>query len=193
MSMIMNHDITSLMGQRIMQRNSLAMKRSLEKLSTGLRTKIADVDNTAGLAISETMRSRIFGMEKALYNTQDGISLIQTASGALEQTNSMLMRMRELSVQAANDVLTQQDRSYIQVEINEIRDEITRLANTTQFNRKKILSGDNAVLWSSTDKQVKAVINGGIRSIDQFGQKYAVDENLTFSRLSMRTLSAIKA
>ncbi|MBQ7578897.1 MAG: flagellin, partial [Synergistaceae bacterium] len=93
MSMIMNHDITSLMGQRIMMRNSLAMKRSLEKLSTGLRTKIADLDNTAGLAISETMRSRIFGMEKALYNTQDGISLIQTASGALEQTNSMLMRM----------------------------------------------------------------------------------------------------
>ncbi|MBQ7560561.1 MAG: flagellin [Synergistaceae bacterium] len=181
MSMIMNHDITSLMGQRIMMRNSLAMKRSLEKLSTGLRTKIADVDNTAGLAISETMRSRIFGMEKALYNTQDGISLIQTASGALEQTNSMLMRMRELSVQAANDVLTQQDRSYIQVEINEIRDEITRLANTTQFNRKKILSGDNAVLWSSTDKQVKAVINGGIRSIDQFGQKYALDGNYKIS------------
>ncbi|MBQ7577467.1 MAG: flagellin [Synergistaceae bacterium] len=177
MSMIMNHDITSLMGQRIMMRNSLAMKRSLEKLSTGLRTKIADLDNTAGLAISETMRSRIFGMEKALYNTQDGISLIQTASGALEQTNSMLMRMRELSVQAANDVLTQQDRSYIQVEINEIRDEITRLANTTQFNRKKILSGDNAVLWSSTSKEVKAIVNGGIRSIDQFGQKYAVDGN----------------
>ena len=177
MSMIMNHDITSLMGQRIMMKNSLAMRRSLQKLSTGLRTKIADLDNTAGLAISETMRSRIFGMEKALYNTQDGISLIQTASGALEQTNSMLMRMRELSVQAANDVLTQQDRSYIQVEINEIRDEITRLANTTQFNRKKILSGDNAVLWSSTSKEVKAIVNGGIRSIDNYGQKYAVDGN----------------
>ena len=125
MSMIMNHDMTAIMGQRILQRNSLAMKRSLEKLSSGLRTKIADVDNTAGLAISETMLSRIGGMEKALNNSQDGISMIQTASGALEQTQSMLMRMRELSVQAANDVLTQQDRSYIQVEINEIRDEIS--------------------------------------------------------------------
>lgn len=177
MSMIMNHDITSLMGQRIMQKNTLAMKRSLEKLSTGMRTKIADVDNTAGLAISETMRSRIFGMDKALYNTQDGISLIQTANGALDQTQSMLSRMRELAVQAANDVLTQQDRSYIQVEINEIRDQISLIAETTQFNRKKILSGDNAVLWSSTDSKLKAVIKGGLRSIDQFGQKYAVDGN----------------
>ena len=158
MSMIVNHDVVSLMGQRIMQKNSLAIRRSLEKLSTGLRTKIADVDNTAGLAISETMRSRIGGMEKALNNTQDGISMIQTASGALDQTQGMLRRMRELTVQAANDVLTQQDRSYIQTEINEIRDGITRLAETTQFNRKRILSGDNAVLWSSTDKNARAII-----------------------------------
>ncbi|MBQ7220326.1 MAG: flagellin [Synergistaceae bacterium] len=177
MSMIMNHDMTAIMGQRIMQRNSLAMKRSLEKLSSGLRTKIADVDNTAGLAISETMLSRIGGMEKALNNSQDGISLIQTASGALEQTQSMLMRMRELSVQAANDTLTQQDRSYIQVEINEIRDEITNLGNNTQFNRKNILSGDNAVIWSSSDSRVSAIVNGGLRSIDSYGQKYALDGN----------------
>ena len=175
--MIMNHDMTAIMGQRIMQRNSLAMKRSLEKLSSGLRTKIADVDNTAGLAISETMLSRIGGMEKALNNSQDGISLIQTASGALEQTQSMLMRMRELTVQAANDVLTQQDRSYIQVEINEIRDEITNLGNNTQFNRKNILSGDSAVIWSSSNDRVSAVINGGLRSIDNYGQKYALDGN----------------
>ncbi|MBQ7155990.1 MAG: flagellin [Synergistaceae bacterium] len=177
MSMIMNHDMTAIMGQRIMQRNSLAMRRSLEKLSSGLRTKIADVDNTAGLAISETMRSRIGGMEKALNNSQDGISMIQTAAGALEQTQSMLMRMRELTVQAANDVLTQQDRSYIQVEINEIRDEINSIANNTQFNRKNILSGDSAAIWSSTDSKVKAIVNGGMRSIDNYGQKYAVDGN----------------
>ena len=177
MTMIMNHDITALMGQRIMQRNSLAMKRSLEKLSSGMRTKIADLDHTAELAIGETMRSRIYGMEKALYNTQDGISMIQTATGALDQTQSMLMRMRELSVQAANDVLTQQDRGYIQTEINEIRDAINRIGETTQFNRKKILSGDNAVLWSSTDSNMKAVVNGGLRSIDAYGQKYAVDGN----------------
>ena len=181
MSMIMNHDMTAMMGHRIMQKNSLAMKRSLEKLSSGLRTKIADIDNTAGLAISETMMSRIGGKEKALNNSQDGISLIQTATGALEQTQSMLQRMRELTVQAANDTLTQQDRSYIQVEINEIRDEITNLAANTQFNRKHILSGDNAVLWSSSNDKVKAIVNGGIRSIDNYGQKYAVDGNYRIS------------
>ncbi|MBQ3654713.1 MAG: flagellin [Synergistaceae bacterium] len=177
MSMIMNHDMTAMLGHRVMQKHSLAMKRSLEKLSSGLRTKIADVDNTAGLAISETMRSRIGGMEKALNNSQDGISLIQTATGALDQTQSMLMRMRELTVQAANDVLTQQDRSYIQVEINEIRNEINSIANNTQFNRKNILSGDSAVLWSSTSDKVKAIVNGGLRSIDNYGQKYALDGN----------------
>ncbi|MBR0079874.1 MAG: flagellin [Synergistaceae bacterium] len=180
----MNHDMTAIMGQRIMQRNSLAMRRSLEKLSTGMRTKIPDLDNTAELAIGETMKSRIYGMEKALNNSQDGISLIQTASGALESTQSLLMRMRELSVQAANDVLTQQDRSYIQVEINEIRDEITRIGDTTQFNRKNILSGDSAVLWSTTGKNVKAIIHGGLRSIDNYGQKSNVDGNF---KISVRT------
>ena len=184
MSMIMNHDMTAIMGQRILQRNSLAMRRSLQKLSTGLRTKIADVDNTAGLAISETMMSRTYGAEKALYNTQDGISLIQTASGALEGMHGMMLRMRELTVQAANDSLTQQDRGYIQAEINGIRGEIDRVAETTQFNRKKILSGDSAVLWSSTNSGVKAIVNGGIRSIDDYGQKYAVDGNY---KISVRT------
>ena len=177
MSMIMNHDMTSIMGQRIMNKNSLAMKRSLEKLSTGLRTKIADLDNTAELAIGEVMRSRIYGMEKALNNSQDGVSMIQTAIGGLTQTQSMMNRMRELSVQAANDTLTQQDRSYIQVEINEIRDQIDMIGNTTQFNRKSLLNGDSAILWSSTDSGVKAIVNGGLRSIDQYGQKYSVDGN----------------
>ena len=177
MSFIMNHDLTSMLGQRFYNKNSIAMRRSFQKLSSGLRTTIADVDNTASLAISETMRSRIASMEKASQNTQDGISLIQTALSAMDQTQSMMNRMRELTVQASNDILTQQDRSYIQVEINELRKEITRLAKTTQFNRKKILSGDNAVLWSTNNTNVKAVINGGIRSLDQFGQKYAVDGN----------------
>ncbi len=181
MSMIMNHDMTSLLGQRIMQRNSLAMKRSLEKLSTGLRTKIADLDNVAQLSIGEVMRSRIFGMEKALNNSQDGISMIQTAIGGLSQTQSMLNRMRELSVQAANDTLTQQDRSYIQVEINELRDQIDIIGNSTQFNRKSLLNGDSAILWSSSDNNVKAIVNGGLRSIDNYGQKYSVDGNFNLT------------
>ena len=181
MSMIMNHNITSLMGQRIMNKNSLAMKRSLEKLSSGLRTKIAHMDHTAEMAIGEVMRSRIAGMQKGVSNSQDGISMIQTAIGGLDQTQSMLNRMRELSVQAANDALTQQDRSYIQVEINEIRDQVDRIGNSTQFNRKNILSGDNAVLWSSTDNDVRAIIQGGLRTIDNYGQKISVDGNFKIS------------
>ena len=181
MSMIMNHDITSLMGQRMMNKHSLAMKRSLEKLSSGLRTKIAHMDHTAEMSIGEVMRSRIFGMEKALKNSQDGVSMVQTAIGGLDQTQSMIKRMRELTVQAANDTLTQQDRSYIQLEINEIREHIDRVGNTTQFNRKNILSGDNAVLWSSTDKNVKAIIHGGLRNIDNYGQKVTVDGNFKIS------------
>ena len=177
MSFTMQHDLTSMMGQRFYQQNSLAMRRSMQKLSSGLRVTIADVDNTASLAISETMRSRIFSAEKALQNTQDGVSLIQTALEAMDNTQTMITRMRELTVQASNDILTQQDRSYIQVEINELRKEITRLATNTQFNRKKILSGDGAVLWSSSNKNIRAVVNGGIRSLDQFGQKYSLDGN----------------
>lgn len=177
MSMIMNHDMTSMMGQRIMRNNSLAMRRSLQKLSSGLRTKIADLDSVAELSIGEVMRSRIYGMEKALNNSQDGVSMIQTAVGGLTQTQSMLNRMRELSVQAADDTLTQQDRSYIQVEINEIKEQIDLIGNSTQFNRKSLLNGDNAILWSSSDSKVKAIVNGGLRSIDQYGQKYSVDGN----------------
>ncbi len=177
MSMIMNHDMTSIMGQRIMRNNSLAMRRSLQKLSSGLRTKIADLDSVAELSIGEVMRSRIYGMEKALNNSQDGVSMIQTAVGGLTQTQSMLNRMRELSVQAADDTLTQQDRSYIQVEINEIKEQIDLIGNSTQFNRKSLLNGDNAILWSSSDSKVKAIVNGGLRSIDQYGQKYSVDGN----------------
>ena len=173
--------MTSLMGQRIMQKNSLAMKRSLEKLSSGLRTKIADMDSTAELSIGEVMRSRIFGMEKALNNSQDGISLIQTAIGGLSQTQSMLRRMRELSIQAANDTLTQQDRSYVQVEINELREQIDLIGNSTQFNRKSLLNGDSAILWSSSDNNVKAIVNGGLRSIDNYGQKYSVDGNFNLT------------
>lgn len=177
MSMILNHNVASLMAQRIMHENDLQMRRSVQKLASGLKTKIADLDNTSGLAISEVMRSRIDGMYKALNNSQDGISMVQTATGALEQTQSILQRMRELSVQSANDTLTQQDRSYIQTEIDELRNEIDRIGNTTQFNKKKLLNGENSVIWSSTNENVKAIVKGGLLKKDQFGQKQTAEGN----------------
>ena len=176
MSMVINHNIPALQTYNIVNGTSNALQKSIAKLSSGLRINSA-ADDAAGLAISEKMRSQIGGLDKAVANTQDGISLIQTAEGALQETHSILQRMRELSVQAANDTLTQQDRSYIQVEIDQLNDEITRIGDTTQFNKKKLLNGEAAALWSSDDNETKAIINGGLRKTDQFGQKVSVEGN----------------
>ena len=176
MSMVINNNIPALQTYNIVNGTSNSLQKSIAKLSSGLRINSA-ADDAAGLAISEKMRAQIGGLDKAVANTQDGISLIQTAEGALQETHSILQRMRELSVQAANDTLTQQDRSYIQVEIDQLNDEITRIGNTTQFNKKKLLNGESAALWSSDDNETKAIINGGLRTIDQFGQKSSVEGN----------------
>ena len=176
MAMVVNHNIPALMTYNTVNRTSSALEKSIQKLSTGLRINSA-ADDAAGLAISEKMRAQINGLDRAVANAQDGISMIQTAEGALNETHAILQRMRELSVQAANDTLTQQDRGYIQLEIDQLREEITRIGNTTQFNKKKLLNGDAAVLWSSDNLETKALIRGGLRSIDQFGQKVVTEGN----------------
>ncbi|MBQ7217329.1 MAG: flagellin [Synergistaceae bacterium] len=174
--MVIQHNIPALQTYNIVNNTSNNLQKSIAKLSSGLRINSA-ADDAAGLAISEKMRAQVRGLDKAVANTQDGISLIQTAEGALQETHSILQRMRELSVQAANDTLTQQDRSYIQVEINQLNEEITRIGDTTQFNKKKLLNGDAAALWSSDNNETKAIINGGLRKTDQFGQKVSVEGN----------------
>lgn len=176
MAMVVNHNIPALSTYNVINSTSSALQKSINKLSTGLRINSA-ADDAAGLAISEKMRAQVRGLDQAVANSQDGISMIQTAEGALSETHSILQRMRELSVQAANDTLTQQDRGYIQEEVDQLREEITRIGNTTQFNKKKLLNGDAAVLWSSDNLETKAVINGGLRTIDQFGQKSSAEGN----------------
>ncbi|GHV36949.1 hypothetical protein FACS1894187_12540 [Synergistales bacterium] len=176
MAMIVNHNIPALVTYNTINRTSSDLERSIQKLSTGLRINSA-ADDAAGLAISEKMRAQIQGLDRAIANSQDGISMIQTAEGALSETQSILQRMRELSVQAANDTLTQEDRGYIQLEIDQLREEITRIGNTTQFNKKKLLDGSAAVLWSSGDSYTQALVKGGLRTIDQFGQKNAAEGN----------------
>ena len=176
MSMVIQHNIPALQTYNIVNNTSNALQKSIAKLSSGLRINSA-ADDAAGLAISEKMRSQVRGLDRAVSNTQDGISLIQTAEGALSETHSILQRMRELAVQGANDTLTQQDRSYIQEEIDQLKEEITRIGNTTQFNKKKLLNGDSAGLWSSSDMETKAIINGGLREVDQFGQKKSIEGN----------------
>ncbi|MCL0101027.1 hypothetical protein M1N68_00010 [Peptococcaceae bacterium] len=166
--MIINHNIPALNTYRHLTVNNMAMARSLEKLSSGLRINRA-ADDAAGLAISEKMRGQIRGLEQAVRNAQDTIALIQTAEGGLNETHAILQRMRELAVQAANDTNTADDRAEIQKEIDQLKTEINRIANTTEFNTKKLLNGMVAATASvtpgttniDTAKVVDAVLETG--------------------------------
>ncbi len=169
-------NIPALQSYNALTATNSALAKSIERLSTGLRINSA-ADDAAGLAISEKMRAQIRGLNQATANAQDGISMIQTAEGALGETHSILQRMRELAVQAANDTLTQEDRSYIQLELDQLKEEVTRISTTTQFNKKKLLDGSAAVLWSSDNLATKAIVKGGLRQVDQFGQKSALEGN----------------
>lgn len=139
--MIINHNIAALNTHRQLSANTANQSKSIEKLSSGLRINRAG-DDAAGLAISEKMRGQIRGLDQAARNGQDAISLIQTAEGALNETHSILQRMRELGVQASNDTNTSVDRNEIQKEINQLTSEIDRIADTTQFNTKVLLKGE---------------------------------------------------
>ncbi|WP_353947471.1 flagellin [Sporolactobacillus sp. Y61] len=138
--MIINHNIAALNTLNNLSKNTAATQKSLEKLSSGLRINRAG-DDAAGLAISEKMRGQIRGLDMANKNAQDGVSLIQTAEGALSETHSILQRMRELAVQSANDTNTTDDRSEIQKEIEQLKSEINRISSDTEFNTKKLISG----------------------------------------------------
>jgi len=141
--MRINHNISALNAWRQLGVNNTSVQKSLEKLSSGLRINRAG-DDAAGLAISEKMRAQIRGLEMAQKNALDGISLIQTAEGALNETHSILQRMRELAVQAANDTNTQEDRENLQAEVKQLLEEINRIASDTEFNTLKLLNGSFA-------------------------------------------------
>ncbi|ERM91769.1 flagellin [Caldanaerobacter subterraneus subsp. yonseiensis KB-1] len=138
--MIINHNLSALNAWRALSINATNTQKSLEKLSSGYRINRA-ADDAAGLAISEKMRAQIRGLNQALRNAQDGISLIQTAEGALNETHAILQRIRELAVQAANDTNTNKDRFELQKEVNQLVEEITRIGNNTEFNTMKLLDG----------------------------------------------------
>lgn len=138
--MIINNNMQAINAHRQLGINATAQSKSIEKLSSGLRINRAG-DDAAGLSISEKMRAQIRGLNQASRNAQDGISLIQTAEGALNETHAILQRMRELAVQAANDTYVDNDRSYIQAEIKQLTAEINRIASTTEFNTQKLLDG----------------------------------------------------
>jgi flagellin len=156
--MIINHNIAALNTYNRLSANNTQTSKSLEKLSSGLRINRAG-DDAAGLAISEKMRGQIRGLDQAGRNAQDSISLIQTAEGALTETHSILQRMRELSVQASNDTNTTSDRDEIQKEINQLTDEIDRIANTTEFNTQKLLEGTHQGLRDEIKGKITVQLN----------------------------------
>jgi len=140
MSLRINQNISALIANRNLANTSNNISKSLEKLSSGLRINKA-ADDAAGLGISEKIRAQIKGLNQAQRNAQDGISLIQTAEGALQEASSILIRMRELAVQAANGSITSADRQNITSEVNQLISELDRIAETTQFNTQSLLSG----------------------------------------------------
>lgn len=141
--MRINHNIAALNTYRQLTANGLNASKSMEKLSSGLRINRAG-DDAAGLSISEKMRSQIRGLEQAQRNAQDGISMLQTAEGALNEIHSIAQRMRELAVQGANDTNNDADREAILDELEQLETEINRISKTTAFNEKKLLNGDLA-------------------------------------------------
>ena len=155
--MRINHNISALNAWRNISQTQYSMSKTLERLSSGLRINRAG-DDAAGLAISEKMRGQIKGLNMAIKNAQDAISLIQTAEGALTEVHSILQRMRELAVQAASDTNTDVDREQIQKEIDQLREEIDRIARTTEFNTKKLLDGKLESFRSQVDAKV---VTGG--------------------------------
>jgi len=147
--MRINHNIAALNTYNKLSANTAATSKSLEKLSSGLKINRAG-DNAAGLAISEKMRGQISGLNQASSNASDGISLINVAEGALNETHSILQRMRELAVQSSNDTNTESDRLEIQKEINQLTKEVDRISTDTEFNTKKLLDGTMATTSTIT-------------------------------------------
>ena len=163
MGMVVQHNMSAMNANRNLGVISGQLSKSTEKLSSGYRINRAG-DDAAGLAISEKMRGQINGLNRASTNAQDGISLIQTAEGALTETHSILQRMRELSVQAASDTNTDDDRTQIQNEINQLTNEIDRIASTTEFNTMKLLDGSRkgAVTAKKGDGSVEGTFTNSL-------------------------------
>lgn len=156
--MRINTNLNGMIATNQMAKNTALAGNSMEKLSTGLRITKAG-DDAAGLAVSEKMRAQIRGMEQAERNVQDGISMVQTAEGALEEAGNIAQRMRELAVQAGNDTLDTKDRTKIKGELTQLQKEMSNIAEETTFNGNKLLGGNNR------NFTIQAGANGETRTV----------------------------
>ena len=156
--MRINTNVNAMIATNQMTKNTALAGNSMEKLSTGLRITKAG-DDAAGLAVSEKMRAQIRGMEQAERNVQDGISMVQTAEGALEEAGNIAQRMRELAVQAGNDTLNDEDRNKIEAEMTQLQKEIGDIAKETKFNGNALLDGNNTkfTIQSGANSEIREV------------------------------------
>jgi len=179
--MRINHNIAALNTHRQLSAANNAQGNSMEKLSSGLRINKAG-DDAAGLAISEKMRGQIRGLDQASKNAQDGISMIATAEGALNETHDILQRMRELSVQASNDTNNTDDREAIGDELVQLKDEINRISTTTKFNGKGLLDGSLTTSLASGSALKEGVLLGATSAISKVDvSKAAADTVFTLA------------
>ena len=189
--MVVQHNLSAMNTNRQMGVVTDALQKSTEKLSSGYKINRA-ADDAAGLSISEKMRSQIRGLNKASDNAQDGISLIQVAEGALNETHSILQRMNELATQAANDTNTSTDRTAIKAEIDQLTSEINRIQSTTQFNTQNLLdgkfTGKNLQVGSLKGQTIKiSISNMNAKTLGVSG--LTVDKNST-AGISMSKIQA---
>lgn len=170
---VITHNIMAMNAQRMNQIAVVDQKKNTEKLSSGYRVN-RSADDAAGLAISEKMRRQIRGLTQATANAQDGISMLQTAEGAMNEVHDMLQRMNELVIKAENGTLTEEDRGYIAMEVDQLTKEIDRVASTTSFNEKNLLLGDDKNYQSYTDA-IKSVLGVDEADIIRNGNTFTVN------------------
>lgn len=187
--MVIQHNLTAMNANRMLNVTTSAQSKSAEKLSSGYKINRA-ADDAAGLSISEKMRKQIRGLTQASSNAQDGVSAVQTAEGALTEVHSMLQRMNELAVQSANGTNSQTDRKAIQDEIDQLTSEIDRVSETTKFNETYLLKGDSTTTTKASFMKSDYAIKAGVKLYLE-GEAGA-DKNLTGDALKKAIASGAK-
>jgi len=187
MTSVINTNVKSIVAQNAMSVNNRAMSKTMEQLSTGKRINSA-ADDAAGLAISNKMTAQIRGLNQAIRNANDGISLLQTAEGATSEITNMLQRMRELAVQAANDTYTAGDRSALNAEVAELQDEITRIGTNTEWNGMKLFIAETAGSAGGIGTSGKVSLQVGVDGTDTDTISIQLDE-ITTSTLGVSAIS----
>lgn len=195
MALIVQTNMPAIKSQRHLGFTQNSLSKSIERLSSGLRIN-SPGDDASGLSIAETLKNQRMGFDRAYLNAQDGLSMLQVADGTLSQVSSMLARIRELAIQSANGVYNANDRTIIQREVDQLKNEINRLAYGAEFNTKKLLNGDSTGYWSSNSPNFDVVLNGGIEpgsyrfvTDTTFGQNAVYQTDIMMHRNSQTTVN----